>query len=32
MPAGVGLMVRHGARRLEQLAPAILTQYGIELA
>lgn len=32
MPAGVGLLVRFGARRLEQLAPAILTQYGIELA
>ena len=31
MPLGIGLMMQHGARRLEQLSPAILAPYGIEI-
>lgn len=30
MPPGIALLVRQGARRLEQLSPATLAHYGIE--
>jgi putative phosphoesterase len=32
MPTGVALLMQHGARRIEQLAPATLAKYGIETA
>jgi putative phosphoesterase len=32
MPTGVALLLQHGARRIEQLAPATLAKYGIETA
>jgi putative phosphoesterase len=30
MPPGIAMLVRHGARRIEQLSPSILAQTGIE--